>query len=250
MDVMWTVRFTMFSHTASAASVPSAMRTPRAYRPSPTLASSAVVGRSFHTLVAPVRWMRCMLLSTLVTSSMPFCALMTRPSTKFGSTSPAATSCLRCAAAASGANEPSVLAPTTPVTAAVPSTAPLRNFLRSNDSMSSLPPSAVDRDGREAGGQAGDRAVRGRRQVDQPVGGAVAGAARPFAAPQIGLRPTVRDLHGDLRRPTQALDEERVPAGLPQEVVAAAVGAGDGEAGVGRVRPGAVHAAGPAVAAR
>src|SRR3954463_3662370 len=101
-----------------------------------------------------------------------------RPSAKFGSRAPGSRSIRGAANAVSGASEPSAVAP---ATAEPPSTAEVRNRRRSVLGMAWLR-STVDADGGQAGGEAGDRAVRGGRQVDQPVGGACRTAAGPFAA--------------------------------------------------------------------
>src|SRR5437660_243222 len=110
-------------------------------------------------------------------SSAPLIPVI-RPSAKFGSTAPAPTSVDVSARATSGASEPSAVAPTTVV--AVPSTALVRNLLRSTDITHLL---AVHGHRDEPAGQVADGAERRRGEVEDAVGRAAAAAAGALAAP-------------------------------------------------------------------
>src|SRR3954454_6958305 len=200
IDVMLTVRLTMLIQTASAARIPSGSLTPRAYRPSPILAWSIVVGWSFQTLVTPVSWMRCMRPSDPFTCRRSWLRPVIRPSAKFGSGCPASGYWAAAANAVSGASEPIAVAATRPVAprAATRQVAPrAARDSRERRSIAVLISASlsadVDRSGDQTGAQARDRGERGRRQVDDPVGGAGPAAAGPLTTEQVGLRTTVRD---------------------------------------------------------
>src|SRR6476660_3360947 len=238
----WPCTLTMLSQSESVASDPSGMRTPRAYRPSPTAMASKPAGCSFQMLVATVICSRCRLPSELFTSRVVPVMELIRPSTKFGSGAPGSTSTGSAANAAPGASEPRAVAPTMP--------APLRTAALSSRrrlivvSICARLSDDVDQDGAHAHGQAGDGAERRGGQVDDPVAAAGGAAAGPLAAPQVGLRAAVGDGGADLQAVAAVGGVVLEAAASAGERLAAGVGVGDGEAGVGGVRPGVLAAAG------
>src|SRR5690606_9789139 len=146
------------------------------------------------------------------------------------------------AKAASGATDPSAVALTRP---APPSTAVVRRRRRFIVLLIA-PSSRGHHAGAQAGGQAGDGAVRRRGQVDDPVRAAGRAAAGALTAEEGGLGTAVGDPGADPRAVAPVGGVVQEPAGPAGHVHTAAVRAGDRVAGVRGVRPGMLVAAGVA----
>lgn len=102
----------MFTQTASAATLPSGISTPRAYRPSPVSMASAVTVSSFQTLVALVSWTSRWVPSDSTTSRVLPLIWLTRPSMNDDRETAGSREGMGAAKAASASRPPSAEAPT------------------------------------------------------------------------------------------------------------------------------------------